>query len=167
VQFILGGRHEELEEGYQQPDVKWKQLVPETLLHFLLILDTANKLVVFVQQLIVRSIQLLHHPCHPAVLALPAMPVHQLTVQTPARGALPLRAKAVDSHLRTIHADISSATQHLPVQCLSSYMEHSGTYHDILYRKLPRFTTKLPRCTRKLPNSRFRAGMFYLCSGPK
>ncbi len=30
----------------------------------------------------------------------------------------------------------------------------------ILYRKLPRFT-------RKLPNSKFRAGMFYLCSGPK
>jgi hypothetical protein len=38
---------------------------------------------------------------------------------------------------------------------------------DILYRKLPRFTTKLQRFTTKLPNSKFRAGMFYLCSGSK
>jgi hypothetical protein len=36
-----------------------------------------------------------------------------------------------------------------------------------LYRKLPIFTTKLPRFTTKLPNSKFRAAMFYLCSGPK
>jgi hypothetical protein len=56
VQFILGGRHEELEEGYQEPVVEWKQPVPEILLHFLLILDKTNKLVVFIQQLIKHSI---------------------------------------------------------------------------------------------------------------
>ena len=52
VQFILGGRHEEFEKGYQPPGVARKQLVPETLLHFLLVLDTTNKLIVFVQQLV-------------------------------------------------------------------------------------------------------------------
>ena len=48
VQFILGGRHEELEKGYQPPGVARKQLVPQTLLHLLLVFDTANKLVVLV-----------------------------------------------------------------------------------------------------------------------
>ncbi len=46
----------------------------------------------------------------------------------------------------------------------------SGDYNqlkNILYRKLPRFTRKLPNCTTKLPNSKIRAGMFYVCSGPK
>ncbi len=56
MQFILGGKHEELKEGYQLPGVARKQLGPETLLHFLLILDKANKLVVFVEQLVVHSI---------------------------------------------------------------------------------------------------------------
>ncbi len=47
MQFILGGSHEELKEGYQPPGVALNQLVTEMLLHFLLIIDTANKLVVF------------------------------------------------------------------------------------------------------------------------
>ncbi len=48
---------------------------------------------------------------------------------------------------------------------INTWLWNFGRY--ILYRKLPRFTTKLPRCTRKLPNSRFQAGMFYFFSGPK
>ena len=118
VQFILGGRHEELEKGYQPPGVARKQLMSETLLHFLLVLDTAKKLVVFVQQLVALSIQLLHHLCHPAVLALSAMSIRQLTVRTPARGTRPRGAEAVDCHLSTIHAErieISSATPYLPI----------------------------------------------------
>ena len=90
----------------------------ETLLHFLLVLDTANKLVVFVQQLVALSIQLLHHLCHPAVLALSTMSFCQLTVWTPARGTRLRRAEAVDSHLCTIHAQrikISLATPYLPI----------------------------------------------------
>jgi hypothetical protein len=75
VQFVLGGRHEELEEGYQPPSVARQQPVPETLLYFLDILDAPNQRVITVQQRVARSIQLLHHFSHPAVLALSAMSV--------------------------------------------------------------------------------------------
>ncbi len=43
----------------------------------------------------------------------------------------------------------------------------ADTNYHILYRKLPRFTTKLPICTTKFPNTQFRAGMYYLRSSPK
>jgi hypothetical protein len=65
------------------------------------------------------------------ITTLSAMPVSQLTVLTPAGGARPRRAEAVDSHLSAIHAEriqISLATQHLPISCLSTYIEHTGTY---------------------------------------
>ena len=125
VQFILGGRHEALEKGYQSPGVAWKQLVPHTLLHCLLVFDTANKLVVFIQQLVALSIQLFHHLCHLAVLALSAMSIRQLTVRTPARGTRSRGAEAVDGYLSTIHAErieISSATSYLYIQVQTQFI---------------------------------------------
>ncbi len=87
MQFVLGRRHKELKERYQPPCVARKQSVPQPLLHLLDIFHKSNQLIIVVQQIISGSIQLLHHLCHPAVMALTTMTVSQLTVWTPARRA--------------------------------------------------------------------------------
>jgi hypothetical protein len=89
VQFVLGGRHKELEEGHEPPRVARQQPVPEPLFHILYILDAPDELVVIVQQLVPRSIQLLHNLCHSAVVALSTMRISQLGVRTPASCARP------------------------------------------------------------------------------
>ena len=87
MQLVLGARHEQVKERNQSPCVARQQPVPETLLHFLDILDKTNHLIIFVKQLVPGSFQLLHHLCHPAVMALSTMAVSQLTVRAPARWA--------------------------------------------------------------------------------
>ncbi len=57
-------------------------------------------------------------------------------------------AKAVDNHLSTIHAEriqISTVLQHMPIPCLSTYQEHTGTYLPGMY------------C--------LRTGTYYTCTG--
>ncbi len=85
MQFVLGHRHKELKERYQPLCVALEQSVPQLLLHLFDIFHTSSQLIIVVQQIILGSIQLLHHLCHPAVMALTTMTVSQLTVWTPAR----------------------------------------------------------------------------------
>ena len=124
MQLVLGARHEQVKERHQSPCVARQQPVPETLLHFLYILDTPNKVIIIVQKRVSGSIQLLHHLCHPAVMALSTMSIGQLTVRTPARCARPRRAKTVDSHLSSIHAEgiqVGTHKSHLSLVYISMY----------------------------------------------
>ena len=105
VQFVLGGRHEELEKGNQPPCIAREKPVPQPLFDFLDVIDTPNKLVIFIQQPVPLCIQLLHHRCHPAILALPAVCIRQFIVRTPTGCTRTHRAQAIDSHLSTIHAE--------------------------------------------------------------
>ncbi len=70
---------------------------------------------------------------------------------------------------RSIPATASESIPDTPSELVTTIRFMLGTTARSEYpiQKVLRFTTKLPRCTRKLQNSRFRAGMFYLCSGPK
>ena len=124
MKFVLWGRHEQVKERNQSPCVARQQPVPETLLHFLYILDTPNNVIIIVQQRVSGSIQLLHHLCHPAVMALSTMSIGQLTVRTPARCARPRRAKTVDSHLSSIHAEgiqVGTHKSYLSIVYISMY----------------------------------------------
>ncbi len=124
MQFVLGGRHEQLKERHQSPCVARKQPVSQTLFHFLDILDTPNQLISIVHQLVPGSIQLLHHLCHPAVMALATMSIGQLAVRTPAYGARPGRAKTVHCNLSSFHAErikICTGTSHLRKVYISIY----------------------------------------------
>ena len=67
MQLVLGRAHEELKERNQAPGVAQEQLVSETPVHLLYILDTPNEPVVIVQELAPLCIQFLHHLCHSAV----------------------------------------------------------------------------------------------------
>ena len=87
MQFVLRRRHEEIKERYQPPCVAREQSVPQPLFHLLHVFHSSNQLIIDVQQIIPGSIQLLHHLCHPAVMALSTMAVSQLTVRAPARWA--------------------------------------------------------------------------------
>jgi hypothetical protein len=126
VKFVLVGRHEELEGACQPPCIvrEMPQAMPQTLSLFLYVLGTPDKLVILVQQLVARSIQLLHHLCHPTVPTGPSVPIGQLIIRTPARWTGPHRAEAIDGNLCTIHAEriqICTHTSHLPFVNLSIY----------------------------------------------
>ena len=84
MQFVLRRRHKEIKELHQPPCVAREQSVPQPLLHLLHVFHSSNQHIIVVQQIIPGSIQLLHHLCHPAVMALSAMCVSQLTVRAPA-----------------------------------------------------------------------------------
>jgi hypothetical protein len=137
MQFVLGRAHEELKER-NQASVAWEQLVLETLLHLLYILDASNQLVILVQQHITLCIQLCHHLSHFAVLALPAVCICKLTIGAPTRCTREDRAQTVDSNLSTIHAEriqICTAPAHLQTICqhilvyLCIYIMYTMTYH--------------------------------------
>ena len=84
VKFVLGAGHKQVEEGNQSPSVTWEKFVPQLLFYCLAILDTSYKVIILVQELVQRCIQLLHDMCHITVSALSAMSIRQLIVRTPA-----------------------------------------------------------------------------------